>query len=104
MEKDVKTFGAIILLLVSLSLEQAVSQDLRDNLARSLFSDQKANRVGDAVTVLVIETSSASNDAKTSTSRESDISLAANAQTGSASSTDVGLKVGTGNTLRTGIF
>ena len=76
------------------------SQDLRENLGRSLFADQKANRVGDAVTVLVIETSSASNDAKTSSTRESDIALSATGQTGSASSTDIGLKLGTGNTFR----
>ena len=87
MEMAVKICIAIILLLFSAALEEAVSQDLRENLSRSLFSDQKANRVGDAVTILVIETSSASNDAKTATSRASDISLAANAQTGSASST-----------------
>jgi len=90
----------VLILLVAGCFGEALSQDLRENLSRSLFSDQKANRVGDAVTVLVVETSSASNDAKTTTSRESDVSLSAAAQTGAASSTDIGMKLGTGNTFR----
>ena len=58
--------GAMLILTVT-----AMSQDMRDNLSRSLFSDQKANRVGDAVTILVVETSSASNNAQTNSSRAS---------------------------------
>ncbi|HTY09874.1 MAG TPA: flagellar basal body L-ring protein FlgH [Bacteroidota bacterium] len=56
----------------------ALSQDLRENLSRSLFSDQKANHVGDAVTILVVESSSASNSVQTSASRASNFSLTAN--------------------------
>ena len=75
-------------------------QDMRQNYNRSIFSDQKANRIGDAVTILVIETSSASNDSKTETSRASDISLASSGKTGSTSLLDVGASVGTGNSFK----
>lgn len=78
----------------------AAAQDMHDNAMRSLFADQKASRVGDAVTVLVVETSSASNDAKTTTSRESDLSLTANGSTGSGSGTSASFGLGTGNSFK----
>jgi flagellar L-ring protein precursor FlgH len=78
----------------------AFSQGMRDNAARSLFSDQKAAAVGDAVTILVVEASSASNDAKTSTSKASDLSLASSGKVGSGSLPEVGLGVNTGNSFK----
>lgn len=86
-------------LIVLLSLQTSLAQDLRENLGRSLFSDQKANRIGDAVTVLVVEASSATNDSKTSSSRESGISLAGSAQAGTAPLPDAGFNLGTKNTF-----
>ena len=77
-----------------------VGQDMRQNYNRSLFSDQKANRIGDAVTILVVESSSASNDSKTETSRASDISLASSGKSGSTSLLDVGASIGTGNAFK----
>lgn len=47
------------------------AQDMRQNAYNSLFSDQKANRIGDAITIIVMESSQASNNASTSASRES---------------------------------
>jgi len=76
------------------------AQDMRENNNRSLFSDQKANRVGDALTVLVVEASSASSDARTQTSRESNLSLASSGKSGSKSLLDVGASIGTGNTFK----
>ncbi|MCX6135303.1 MAG: flagellar basal body L-ring protein FlgH [Ignavibacteriales bacterium] len=76
------------------------AQDLRENLSRSLFSDQKANHVGDAVTVLVVEASSASNDSKTSSSRESGISLSGSAKAGATPIPDAGFNLGSGNTFK----
>jgi flagellar L-ring protein precursor FlgH len=73
---------------------------MRDNSARSLFSDQKAMRIGDAVTILVVESSSASNDAKTTTSRESNLSLNVSGTTGTATGPNLGLGVGTGNSFK----
>jgi flagellar L-ring protein precursor FlgH len=75
----------------------AHAQDLRENVGRSLFSDQKANRPGDAVTVLVIEESSASNDAKTTSSRESNISFSGSMKTSSSPGTELGGGLGLGN-------
>jgi flagellar L-ring protein precursor FlgH len=76
------------------------AQDMRQNYNRSLFSDQKANRIGDAVTILVVEASSASNDSRTETSRGSDISLASAGKSGSTTLLDVGASIGTGNSFK----
>ena len=78
----------------------ASAQSLRDNVSRSLFADQKANRVGDAVTILVFEESSASNDSKSTMSRESQISLSASAKAGSANLPDGAFSLGTGNSFK----
>ena len=40
----------IVLLTVSLS-----AQDFRSNASRSIFSDYKAARIGDAITIIVVE-------------------------------------------------
>jgi flagellar L-ring protein FlgH len=76
------------------------AQALRDNLSRSLFADQKAIRVGDAVTVLVFEESSASNDSKSSMSRESALSFSGSANTGGTSVPGGSLTLGSGNSFR----
>ena len=78
----------------------ATAQDLRENLNRSLFADQKANRIGDAITVLILENSSAMNDAKTATGRSSDLSVGATVSTGTGTGTDVSGGVGTGNQFK----
>lgn len=62
------TFLIFIILSVSL-----LPQDMRSNSGRSLFSDQKAAFIGDAITILVVESSLASNNAETSTGRQSDV-------------------------------
>ncbi|KAB2925971.1 MAG: flagellar basal body L-ring protein FlgH [Bacteroidetes bacterium] len=76
------------------------AQDLRENAGRSLFADQKAGRIGDGVTILVVESSSASNGSRTSTARSSDLSLASAAKNGSSSLIDVGASFGTGNAFK----
>lgn len=81
--------------VVILTIEGAGAQDLRQNSSRSLFSDQKAAGVGDAVTILIVETSSASNDARTLSGRSDDLSLGGNLNTGSGTGTDVSLNLGT---------
>jgi flagellar L-ring protein FlgH len=93
-----------VLLVVATSIvawNDAVSQDMRENLSRSLFSDQKANHVGDAVTILVVETSSASNTAQTTASRTSNLSLTASGNLPSSAATppNVGATVGTTNSF-----
>jgi flagellar L-ring protein FlgH len=76
------------------------AQDLRENSGRSLFSDQKANRLGDAVMIYVVETSSASNDAKTASSREGGVSLAASGNLSSTPLPAANLNLGTTNNFK----
>lgn len=54
---------------------QIFPQDMRKNANVSLFSDQKAAHHGDAITILVVESSLASNNAETRSGRESDLGL-----------------------------
>jgi len=61
-------------LIIALVFPLALSaQDFMSNANRSLFSDYKANRIGDAVTIIVVESSQASNEAETSVGRSSDL-------------------------------
>lgn len=53
------------------------AQDMRQNAFRSLFSDYKASTMGDAVTIIVVESSQASNKASTSTGKDSDLGFSA---------------------------
>ena len=72
----------------------AGAQDMRENVMKSLFADQKAGHAGDAITIIVVETNSATNDASTNSSRESNFSLGA--QTG-ATSPGINVGLGTAN-------
>jgi flagellar L-ring protein precursor FlgH len=78
----------------------ASGQDMRPNVFRSLFADQKANRIGDAITILVLETTLASNDARTNASRGSDLSLAASGSIGDSEIPTVDFSLGTGNAFQ----
>ncbi len=64
-----------ILIAAGIAAAPLAGQDLRTNVNRSLFADQKAIHVGETVTVLVVEVAQASSDAATNTSRASDLSL-----------------------------
>lgn len=67
-----KKFSVIIILLAGLNI---YSQDMRQNAFSSLFSDQKASKIGDAITIVVLESSQASNNAQTTTGRTSNLGL-----------------------------
>jgi flagellar L-ring protein FlgH len=88
-----KSFITLII-IISANL---FAQDMRQNAFSSLFADQKANRVGDAITIIVVEASQASNDAQTSSSRSSDLSLGGNLSSGSSTSSNVDFSLATGN-------
>lgn len=60
----------LILILFSVSI---YAQEMRESASSSLFSDYKAIRLGDAVTILVVESSQASNEAQLTAGRESDL-------------------------------
>lgn len=96
MNEKMKKMTVMLLVLAGHSF----AQDMRGNLSRSLFADQKANQVGDAVTVLILESTSAINGAKTATSRGSDFSLSANLSTGTGSGTNISGGLGTGNQFK----
>ena len=64
----------IIFLMFFLSAS-LVAQNMTENAARSLFADHKASQIGDAVTILIVEASSAVNGAETSTARDSKLGV-----------------------------
>jgi len=76
------------------------AQDLRENFNRSLFADQKATHVGESVTIYIVETSSASNNASTSTTRSSDLSLTGTGTSSNKSLLNLTGGVSTGNTFK----
>lgn len=73
-------------LLIYLIVFGAVSfaQELRMNTGYSLFSDFKAARVGDAITIIVVESSSATNKANTTTGKSSDLGFNASGKMGTS--------------------
>ncbi len=77
----------------------AHGQVMRDP-ANSLFSDYKASKVGDAVTVVVMEQTSASKDASTNTSRQSTIGLNGSATYGTANLPSGSGQIGTDNEFK----
>ena len=74
-----------------------IAQDMRRNAFSSLFSDYKANQIGDAVTIIVIESSSATNQAQTSTDKSSDLGFNASANTTSKDIGGVDVGIGSQN-------
>lgn len=90
----------IFLILIIISYIPAHSQFIQ-NSSRSLFSDVRAFKAGDAITVLIMEDTQADNSANTNTNRSTDVSLGFDAGTNSSSfSGNGGLKSGTGHTSR----
>jgi flagellar L-ring protein FlgH len=91
------------IIFISLVLFFAVNvfpQDMRQNAFQSLFSDQKANHVGDAVTILVVESSTASNAAETSAGKKSDLSFNTKGTIGTSSLPTVDVGVGSNNDFK----
>lgn len=75
------------------------AQDMRQNSLYSLFSDNKANRIGDAVTIIVLESSQASNNAETSTGRNSSIGANLSGGVDRTNLSNADLKLGTDNSF-----
>jgi len=93
---DMKRCG--IALLAVLWCAGAPAQDMRQNVMKSLFADQKASHAGDAITIIVVETNSASNDASTNSSRASNFSLSGSGSTSGAGTATPGVSLGLGTT------
>lgn len=86
-------------------------QGIRQNSQYSLFSDNKATKLGDAITIIVTESSQASNSAQTSTGKESSIGYGLSGGVGSNNlpAVDFGLESnndyqGSGSTKTTGLI
>jgi len=85
-----------VVLLATLWCAGAPAQDMRQNVMKSLFSDQKASHAGDAITIIVVETNSASNDASTTSTRASNFSLSGSGSTSSSTTANPGVSLGLG--------
>ena len=95
-EKMIKGIYLINILLISSNI--AYSQFFNQN-SRSLFSDVKAYRVGDALTVLIMEDTHADNAASSSESRNTDLKGGVNASGGSTNFQG-NSGINTGNTFK----
>jgi flagellar L-ring protein precursor FlgH len=86
------------LILVSVILiATAFPQNMRKNSFYSLFSDQKASYIGDAITIIVVESSLAKNNAKTKAGRESDLGFNLAGTVGTTDIPQVDLGMGSTN-------
>jgi flagellar L-ring protein FlgH len=91
---------AFLTIMIFLCSGILTAQDLRENFSRSLFADQKASHVGESVTIYIVETSSASNNASTSATRSSDLSLTGTGTSSNKSLLNLTGGVSTGNTFK----
>ncbi len=107
-----KTTKIVCLTLIGVSLSLPLSAQngqMSDNIRRSLFSDQRAFSVGDAVNILIVEETTADAQAGTSNSRETSLGGSLGLNTGSATNMDVGVGTsndfsGSGSTSRQMVF
>lgn len=79
-----------------------LGQDLRQNISRSLFSDYKANRIGDAITIIVVEASQAANQAELNAGRSSDIGFSNSGSLDDTKLPSVDLSIGSSNEFQGG--
>jgi len=84
-------------LFIIIAAANLYAQDMRQNAFSSLFSDQKASKIGDAITIVVAESSEASNNAQTTTGRTSNIGLTAKIDPGKGNATNPAFSLGTTN-------
>lgn len=75
----------------------AFAQNMRKNSQYSLFSDNKAAAPGDAVTILVIESTQASNNSETSAGRKSELGLSASGTVSNGTIPNTALSLGSNN-------
>ncbi len=86
-----------ILFIVMVLSFYVFPQDMRQNSFRSLFSDQKANKEGDAVTILVVESSLAQNQSQTSAGKQSDLGFGLNGTINKSPIPTVDVNIGSNN-------
>ncbi len=88
-----------LFLIIVFSAVLINAQDMRRNAAFSLFSDNKANQKGDAVTIIVMESSQATNNAETSAGRSSDLGFGLSGGIDKTSLPNVDLNINSGNSF-----
>lgn len=93
-------FGIIAVGMLLLIGMDAIYAQFVQNSSRSLFSDVKAFKVGDAIMVLIMEDTQADNGATTNQNRSTDLSGSATASGGSSSSPLGSVGINTGNNFK----
>lgn len=83
--------------LLAVALPSAANAQFRQNTSRSLFSDVKAYREGDAVMILITEGMSANNSSETGESRSTSLSGSGNISAGAGTNPKIGADLSTGN-------
>lgn len=86
-----------ILIISMLFSIVVLPQSMRKNSNISLFSDQKAAYVGDAITIIVVESSLAKNNAKTSSGKTSDLGFDLSGKVQSSELPSADISVGSKN-------
>jgi flagellar L-ring protein FlgH len=87
-----------LLIIVMLSLASILqAQNMRKNSQYSLFSDNKAATPGDAVTIVVLESTQASNNSETSAGRKSDLGVSASGSLSGGTIPNTALSIGSNN-------
>ncbi len=89
----------IIILLIFIT-STGFAQTMKQYAQNSLFSDYKASRIGDAITIIVVEASQASNKAETSTGRKSDIGFGGKGGVGETSLPGADFDLGTNSDFK----
>ena len=91
---------SLIILILSLTVIKISAQDMRKNSDFSLFADQKASRVGDAITIFVVESSQASNNAEKTSGRSSDLGFGVSGEVSETALPNVDLNIGSNNEFK----
>src|SRR5690625_4328709 len=65
----------LVWLILLIGLTQAASASSLWDSSGSMFSDQKARQVGDLVTVIIVERTEASQEARTTTGKDAGVSI-----------------------------
>ncbi len=76
------------------------SQNMSKNAFRSMFSDYKAVNLGDAITIVVVESSQASNAAQKTTGRDSDLGFGFSGGMDGTSFPKINMDVGSKNDFK----
>lgn len=89
-----------IFLIVLISFAAIFPQEMRKNAAYSLFSDEKASRVGDAITIIVVESALATNNAETKSGRQTELGFDFSGAIDKTKLPEASLNIGSGNDFK----